>query len=146
LAALTVRSERVRLHRQDFLADVPSDITAWLAEGSLAVGRHLGSVSAGVVLGAGLYTPAAAIPDPETLGPVYGTYIAPEKSLYAVAALPLSAALWLRHRFSGSVTAYLRAAGARTSARGPLPPIPALPAGTYHRVHIAVGIELTPLD
>lgn len=145
-AALSFRSERLDLGREDYLADVRSDITSWLADVALAAGRHFGSTSAGVVLAVGLYTPGAAIPDPATMGPVYGTYLAPEQSLYAVAALPLSGGFWVKHRFGGAVAAYLRGGGASTSSRGPLPPIPALPVGERWRRYLALGVELTPVD
>jgi len=144
--ALSLRGDRLTLNREDFLAEVPLDLTAWMSEAALAVGRHFGKGSAGVVVAAGLYTPAAAIPDPSTLGPVYVTYIAPEQSLYAVAALPVSAGLWLRYRFTGSIAAYLQAGTDRTEARGAIPFIPAPPTGDRHRSRIAVGIELTPID
>lgn len=145
-ASLTIRGERLRMDREDFLAEVPLDVTAWLSEAAVAVGRHFGSVSAGVVVGVGLYAPAAAIPDPSTLGPVYGTYLAREQSLYAVGAFPLSAGFWLRHRFSGSVTGYLQGGAERTAGRGSMPDIPALPEGQKYRGRIALGIELTPQE
>jgi hypothetical protein len=145
-ASLGIQGERVRLHREDFLAEVTSDITSWLTEAVVTVGRQFGSVSGGVVLAAGLYTPVAAIPDPATLGPVYGSYIAPEQSLYAVAALPVSGGIWLRNRFGRSVTGYLRAGAERAAARTPLPSIPALPRGQRYQTQIALGIELTSLD
>jgi hypothetical protein len=142
-ASVGIRGVRADLHREDFLAVVTSDVTSWLAEAVVTVGRRFGNVSAGVVLAGGLYTPAAAIPDPATLGPVYGTYIAPEQSLYAVSAAPLAAGFWLRYHFGQGITGYLRAAGERTAARGPLPPIPALPTGQRYQRVIALGIELT---
>jgi len=108
----------------------------------VTVGRRFGSLSAGIVLAGGLYTPVAAIPDPATLGPVYGTYIAPEQSLYVVSGLPLAGGLWVRYRFGQSVTGYIRAGGERTAARGTLPPIPALPTGQRYQREIALGIEL----
>lgn len=145
-AALSFRSERLDLGREDYLADVRSDITSWLADVALVAGRHFGSTSAGVVLAVGLYTPAAAIPDPATMGPAYGVYIAPEQSLYAVAALPVSGGFWVRHRFGGAVAAYVRGGSASTSSRGPLPQIPALPVGERWQRYIALGIELTPVD
>jgi len=145
-AALSLRSERLTQGREDYLADVRSDVEAWLAEAALAVGRHFGSTSAGVALAVGLYTPAAAIPDPATMGPAYGTYLAPEQSLYAVAAMPLAGGFWVRHRFGGAVAAYLRGGGASTSSRGPLPQIPALPVGERWQRYLALGIELTPVD
>jgi hypothetical protein len=143
--ALSVRGDRVSLGREDFLARVPLDLDAWISEAALVVGRHVGRGSVGVVLAGGLYTPTAAIPDPATLGPVYQRYIAPEQSLQAVAALPVSGGLWARYRFSGGVALYLQGAYDRTAARGALPPIPALPAGNRHRQRVALGIELTPV-
>jgi hypothetical protein len=145
LLALSFRGDRVSLFREDFLARVPLDLDAWMSEAALAVGRHLGRGSVGVVLAGGLYTPGAAIPDPATLGPVYGRYIAPEQTLQAVAALPLSAGLWVRYRFSGGAALYLQGGYDRTGSRGPLPPVPALPAGTRYRHRVALGIELTPI-
>jgi hypothetical protein len=143
--ALSLRGDQVKLDREDFLAGAPLHLTAWMSEAALAVGRHFGNGSAGVVVAAGLFTPAAAIPDPATLGPVYGTYLAPEQSLNAVAALPLSAGLWMRYRFSAGVAAYLQALGGRTAARGVLPPIPFLPTGDRHQTRITAGIELTSI-
>ena len=145
LVAISVRGEHLSLYREDFLARVPLDLDTWMSEAALVVGRHVGRGGAGVVLAGGLYTPAAAIPDPATLGPVYQRYIAPEHSLQAVAALPVSVGLWLRYRFSGGAAMYLQGEYDRTASRGALPPIPALPTGNRHRNRVALGIELTPL-
>lgn len=143
-AALTVRGRRTRTAHEDFVAQVPSDITAWLGEAALSVTRHFGGTSAGLVLSAGLYTPSARIPDPATLGPAYAAYVAPEQSLYAVGAVPLAGALWVRQRFGGNATAYIRAGGERTGAREPIPQIPALPNGQRHGMRVAIGLELNP--
>ena len=63
-----------------------------------------------------------------------------------MAALPISGGFWVRHRFGGAVAAYVRGGGASASSRGPLPQIPALPAGARWRRYVALGVELTPLD
>lgn len=83
--------------RTDFIAEIGSEIETWSPGVAFEVARAFGNrtlTSVGFALAA--YSTDSAIPNPEAMGPLYGTLVAPELSLYATQARPAAVTVALR--------------------------------------------------
>jgi len=101
---------REKRTRHDYIVRVYSDIESWTPGLGLEVARAVGpATTASLGLALSAYSATSIIPNPEALGPVYNLLIAPELALYATRAVPLTAALAVRHRLGEATAIYVRA-------------------------------------
>jgi len=117
--------------RRDLIVEVHSDIRAWTTGGRIEVAREIGSFVAGLGAAVTGYTPRAAIPDPNAMGPLYRRLVAAENSLYAVPAVPTALWVGVGYRVGPATVIALDAAGERLARRGPRPDLAFAPRGSY---------------
>ncbi|MFN2400359.1 MAG: DUF6850 family outer membrane beta-barrel protein [Gemmatimonadaceae bacterium] len=89
---LTFGVERETRVRNDFIAEVGTEIQTWNPGAAVAVARKLHPrITIALGASASLVSTSAAIPSPDGLGPVYQRLIAPELALYAAQKTPVAA-------------------------------------------------------
>lgn len=97
-ASVILKASQDSRRREDFIAEIASDVKRWAPGASLELARRLRpetwlSLSASASFNSALST----IPDPIEQGPVYQTLIAPELALYATQVRATSLGVTVRH-------------------------------------------------
>lgn len=129
-AAYHLRREEFR--REDFIAQVHTDIRAWIPAGRVEIARDVGRLSVGAGGAVAGYTPSATIPDPTLMGPLYRELVAQENSLYVLPALPYAVWLGVAWRTRRTMVA-LDAMREQVGRRGSAIDVAFAPTGSYTR-------------
>ncbi len=143
MLALVGSLQRESRRRNDFIAEIWSDIEGWTTGIGLEVARALGpSTSVSLAYGASFYWANSSIPNPELMGPIYQELLAPELSLYATSATATLGTLGIRHRFGPNTSLLLRAQRESVSPRGSQPQLPFAPRGERTRWNGSLALVL----
>lgn len=143
--AATFALVRESRQREDFIAEMRSDLRTWAPGLGLEVARSFGVTAVAAGYAVSFYAPSGGIPNPARMGPIYQQLVAPEQSLYATKARPTAATLTLRHTFPSGTAALLRvrreslAAGGEAPATGALP---FAPKGSRTFWNVSLGVVL----
>lgn len=139
-ARLELRGEaRVR---EDFIAEIGSDVQSWTPGGTVEVMQRAGpGTTVSISYGAAPYYAVSVIPNPGAMGPVYQRLIAPELALHATASLATSFAGTLRQRVGPDVAVVTRLRRDSVSPRGETSPPPFAPEGNRILWWVSVGVQ-----
>jgi len=137
-----VRESRLR---EDFIAEMRSDLRTWAPGLGIEVARSLGVTAVAAGYAVSWYAPSGGIPNPAAMGPIYQQLVAPEQSLYATTARSTAAALTLRHTFPSGTAALLRVRRESLGASGealPSDALPFAPEGSRTLWNVSLGVVL----
>jgi len=126
----------IRLVR-DALALLITEVRSWSPAGGISVARRLTpSVDAAAGYSFASYAAEALLPEPDSLGPVYQTLIAPETEMYAAPSRAHTASLSLQWRRSGWAFSTRAAFQRMTPSRVPAHPL--APTGDRGQVRLEI--------
>lgn len=128
--------------REDFVALLYTEVTSWSPGMSLEIARRLDARTA-VSIGGGLrvFAASATLPNPETLGPVYRSLIAPELALDATESRPTAVAFTVMRQLTGRVSGWAQGWRESYQPAGDVE-LPLRPSGDRSTWSITIGAAL----
>jgi len=142
LAGTTLSAMRERRDRQDFIAELGSNIDSWTSGGSVEIGRHITArTSIAGSASVAFHVATAQIPNPESLGPLYVRLFAPELALHSTPARPTATSLTIRHAGRGNTVFWVRGRRESLAPSGNGAAVPFTPIGS--RVYWAASLGVT---
>ncbi len=128
--------------REDFVALLYSEVTAWSPGVSVELARRLDARTAVSIGVARSFAAASSIvPDATNLGPVYRQLIAPEHALGAAETQPMTVGLALTRDVTSGATVWVRGWRESVSPNGTVG-LPFFPDGDRSTWSVAVGVRL----
>lgn len=135
--------QRVGRERSDLLVPVHSDVRATMGGGSIELSRmvrdRLG-IAAGIQVGS--YGPAGLLPDPMTMGPKYGRYVAPGLALELAGATIAAGTASVRWQLRENAGIWIRGVFGSSQPRGDGVAIPMRPEGSRRSWALTAGAAL----